>query len=249
MPEPLRTGPLEELRLDIMACSRCPLSQERNQAVPGQGPSAAKIVLIGEAPGLNEDRVGLPFVGKSGKRLDQWLDRAGINRDDCFVTNVLKCKPPRNRFPREGDSRWKPYFPPHECWHWLEQQLQAINPLAVVLFGRAALQYVLLEGSVEMADPVTPWIGRFCRRRDKFGEVRFGVSFHPSYILRSKNPYEENRCLDALLAVRSYVDAMEAGRAAPVEDLYEIRAAAPIQYQRRLRLFGGPPPTQPQDEQ
>lgn len=242
MPEPLRTGPLEELRLDIMACNRCTLSQERNQAVPGVGPSTAKIVLIGEAPGQNEDRVGLPFVGKSGKRLDEWLARAGINREDCFVTNVLKCRPPRNRFPKE--EHYKLHYPPHECWHWLEQQLKAINPLAVILFGRAALNYVLLEGSVEMADPVTPWIGRFCRRRDKFGEVRFGVAFHPAYILRNKNPFEENRCIDALVSVRGYVDAIEAGRPAPVDDLYEIRAAAPIQYQRRLRLFGGGPAPQ-----
>ena len=239
MATPLRTGPLEELRLDIMACSRCSLSGERSCAVPGSGRSSAKIMLIGEAPDKYEEAVGSPFLGKSGKRLDDWLEKAGLNRNDCFVTHVLKCRPPKNRFPRaeEFSSR----FPPTQCWPWLEQQIKAVNPLAVVLFGKMALQHVLLAGAIELPDPVGPWIGRLCRRRDRFGEVRFGMSYHPSYIERNKNPYEESQCLDALHAVSAYVTALEHGRAAPVEDLYEVRAATPIQYQRRLRLFGQEP--------
>ncbi len=239
MPGPLRTGPLEELRLDIMACNRCDLSGSRTNTVPGAGPGNARIVLIGEAPGEHEDRLGEPFVGKSGDRLDIWLRQAGISRDDCFITNVLKCVPPKNRFPLEKDYDYA--FPPTECWPWLEAQLQAIKPLAVILFGKAALEQVLLKGTTELADPVTPWVGRFCRRRDRYGETRFGVAFHPAYILRNKNPYEEAKCQDALLAVRGYVSALERGQAPPVVDLYEVRPAQPVQYQRRLRLFGAPP--------
>lgn len=182
-----------------------------------------------------------PILEESSLGKEKSVFCIDVEGTHAFVTPggvVHNCKPPWNRFPRDDDPHYRSRFPPHECWHWLAEQLRIVDPLAVVLLGKHALRYVLLAGTSEMAEPVTPWIGRLCRRRDRFGEVRFGVAFHPAYILRAKNPYEEERCIDALLAVRGYVDAVDAGRPAPVDDLYEVRAGSAIQYQRRLRLFG-----------
>lgn len=230
-----------ELERAIETCRRCDLRHVSTQRVPGTGSLGASIMLVGEAPGFREDKVGVPFVGKSGDRLNQWLQLADLDRDHLYVTNVLKCAPIVDE---EGAEGWKRRlrFPddtdePERCMWWLRKQLQLIRPRAVIIAGKKALHHVLCAGSTKMAEPFAPWVGSVCRRRDLYGETRFGISWHPAYVLRNKNPYDEQACVDVFRAIREYVVARQEGRPAPVADLVEIRPAVPPQLQQRFRLF------------
>ena len=238
----LDSDPLFELRLEIKACTGCNLRHTSKQRVPGDGSRSAPIMLVGEAPGYYEDRDGAAFIGKSGQRLDAWLERAGLDRHrHLFITNVLRCRPPNNRFPdyeRGG--------PVDRCLPWFTRQLELIEPRAVILAGKRALQHVLLDGSVEMADPFRPWVGQVCRRRDLYGETRFWPIWHPAYILRAKNPYEEKRCVAAIESAYAYVASKQDGGAAPLEDLHEIRPVGDLQHQQRFRLFSPAPLPEPE---
>jgi DNA polymerase len=234
---PIKMSPLHEVKLDAMACKRCDLHHERNLAVPGDGNPNADIVLLGEAPGYHEDQLGLPFCGpKAGGKLDEWLRAADISRKELFISNVLKCRPPNNR--------WKVaerMDAPQKCYPFLEKQLRALQPRAVILCGRHATEWVLLRGSSSTADPFGPWVGRVCRRRDLYGETRFATVWHPAYLLRQPNPWEEARCIDALAAVRDYVRAVKADQPAPLQDLYDVRPVGRVQHQQRMRLFHAVP--------
>jgi len=95
-----KAGKLEVLASQIRVCTKCPLSQSRTLAVPGDGKASARVMLIGEAPGREEDESGHPFVGAAGRFLDHVLEGTGINRADLFITNIVKCRPPKNRAPK-----------------------------------------------------------------------------------------------------------------------------------------------------
>src|SRR5579875_2566910 len=118
---------LNELAEGIRVCPACDLCRTRTLAVPGEGPAEAQIFLIGEGPGYYEDKSGRPFVGAAGKFLDELLALAGVRRQDVFITNVVKCRPPGNRDPQEAEIE--------ACRPWLDQQLEAIQPRIVVTLG------------------------------------------------------------------------------------------------------------------
>ncbi|MFL7792671.1 MAG: uracil-DNA glycosylase family protein [Anaerolineae bacterium] len=122
---------LETITKEIRACTACDLHETRSQAVPGSGTSDAQIVFIGEAPGAQEDKRGLPFVGQAGKLLDQLLEGIGLDRDRVAILNVIKCRPPDNRPPRKSEIA--------ACRHFLERQLDAIQPQLIVTLGRFSL--------------------------------------------------------------------------------------------------------------
>ena len=124
---------IEGLAQEIRACTKCPLHKARNKAVPGTGNPDAKVMLIGEGPGENEDKQGRPFVGGSGKYLDQLLRDSGLERKDLFVTNIVKCRPPENRKPTQDEKA--------QCREWLERQIAAIKPQIVVTMGAPAMQH------------------------------------------------------------------------------------------------------------
>lgn len=117
----------------MACCTRCDLAAGRTQVVPGVGPRRASVVLLGEAPGADEDRQGAPFVGRAGRLLDRLLDTAGLDRSEVFITNVVACRPPGNRTPRVREIR--AHSP------WLERQLRLVRPRLVVTLGRVALAY------------------------------------------------------------------------------------------------------------
>src|SRR5438552_7238281 len=98
-----RIHPLEQLAAQIRVCTKCPLCASRTNAVPGDGPRKAKVMLIGEAPGGDEDKSGHAFVGAAGRYLNHVLEGSGFSRDDLFITNIVKCRPPQNRTPRTGE--------------------------------------------------------------------------------------------------------------------------------------------------
>lgn len=133
-----KTKALALLHTQIRHCDCCPLWRTRTQAVPGLGPADARIMLVGEAPGRQEDLRGEPFVGAAGKFLDELLNSIGLSRDVVFITNVVKSRPVsggRNRAPRPDEVA--------ACVQWLEQQLRIIRPELVVALGRVALDYFL----------------------------------------------------------------------------------------------------------
>lgn len=127
---------LEEIAKEVHDCTKCPLYKGRTIAVPGSGNPKADILFIGEGPGAKEDATGLPFVGAAGKFLDEMLADSGMKREDVFITNIVKCRPPENRdpLPEEKDICTTLY---------LDEQISLINPLLVVMLGRHAMEYFL----------------------------------------------------------------------------------------------------------
>ena len=123
---------LEKLAKQIKVCTRCELHRSRTEAVPGEGPAQAEIMFIGEGPGASEDKQGRPFVGASGKFLDQLLEQAGVTRTDVFITNVVKCRPPGNRDPLPDEVEI--------CTsNYLQNQIKIINPSIIVTLGRHSM--------------------------------------------------------------------------------------------------------------
>jgi uracil-DNA glycosylase family 4 len=125
--------PLETLRKKCLTCAECDLYKERKTAVFGEGPSTADIMLIGEAPGKKEDEEGRPFVGRAGTLLNDVLKKAGIERENTYITNVVKCRPPRNRNPRQKEIKTCTFL-------YLHQQIQIIDPFLVVTLGTIPLK-------------------------------------------------------------------------------------------------------------
>ena len=122
---------ISNIAQEVSACTKCALYESRKKSVPGDGPSNAEIMFIGEGPGFHENEQGHPFVGASGKFLDQLLAQAGVTREDVFIANVVKCRPPGNRdpLPEELDA----------CDTYLEAQINAINPSIIVTLGRFSM--------------------------------------------------------------------------------------------------------------
>jgi uracil-DNA glycosylase len=127
---------LESIKNKVIHCILCDLSVTRKNAVPGSGSLSKKLILIGEAPGKNEDETGIPFVGGAGKILDQALVNAGIARKDTFITNVVKCRPPNNRIPTEEEIKI--------CTdHYLKKEIHIISPKVICILGATALKSLL----------------------------------------------------------------------------------------------------------
>ena len=132
---------LDQISGQIMKCRRCPLWEGATHGVPGEGSTCARVMFIGEAPGEQEDSLGRPFVGRAGKVLDSLLAGTGLSRDAVFIANIVKHRPPGNRDPQPGEVV--------ACTPWLEQQINAIQPLLLVPLGRHATRYVLGRIGVE----------------------------------------------------------------------------------------------------
>lgn len=128
-------GSLEELKEEIAGCHKCPLADGRTQTVFGVGDVHARVMIIGEAPGKNEDLQGEPFVGAAGKYLNELLAIAGISRDDVFIANVLKCRPPGNRDPRPEEIEL--------CTPYLREQTRLVNPEFIVTLGNFSTKFIL----------------------------------------------------------------------------------------------------------
>ena len=156
--------------LDIIAdevrkCMLCKLSEGRTNAVPGEGSSFAKIMFIGEAPGRSEDEQGRPFVGAAGKLLTEALQEAGLSREDVFITNIVKCRPPNNRVPAEEERS--------ACRPYLERQIKLINPRIICILGRTAYESIL-EGS-----SITSNRGKLVRHNNRF----YFLTVHPAAVI------------------------------------------------------------------
>ena len=133
-PKDIPTGgpTLETIAEHVRVCTACELCRTRTHAVPGEGNSDARIMLIGEGPGFNEDKQGRPFVGNAGTFLNELLDKAGLKREDVFITNVVKCRPPGNRDPMPDEIT--------ACSGYLDHQIELIDPDVIVTLGRFSMQ-------------------------------------------------------------------------------------------------------------
>ena len=160
---------LATLRRGIQQCTQCPLHKNRARAAPGEGNPQARVMLIGEAPGETEDKQGQPFVGRAGRFLDVLLRLAGLQREEVFITNSVKCRPPDNRFPHVEESE--------TCKElWLNRQLALIAPQIILLLGKAPLKQVLGEtGALKRLHGQT-------RQHD--GRL-YCIQYHPAAGLRS----------------------------------------------------------------
>jgi DNA polymerase len=131
---------LERVADEIRRCNRCALHKTRTNTVPGAGPVGADVFFLGEAPGAREDEQGLPFVGASGRFLDELLESIGLNRTQVFISNVVKCRPPGNRDPHTPEVE--------ACKRYLDRQLELIQPRLVVTLGRFAMDRFFAEGRI-----------------------------------------------------------------------------------------------------
>jgi len=155
------------LAASVRACTRCPLHSTRTQAVFGAGPQVATWCFVGEAPGAEEDRQGEPFVGRAGRLLDAMLRALGLAREEVFIANVLKCRPPGNRDPNSTEVA--------SCLPFLHEQLSAIQPRVLVALGRFAAQSLTAT-----SQPLSQLRGRVHDYRG----TPLVVTYHPAYLLR-----------------------------------------------------------------
>lgn len=145
-----REAILQQVAAEVAVCTRCILHYSRKHAVPGEGRADAEIMFIGEGPGFYENEQGRPFVGPAGKFLDELLQRAGLKREDVFITNVVKCRPPGNRDPQPEELQ--------ACDSYLERQLQAINPRVIVTLGRFSMAKFLPNARISDVHGKAVWV-------------------------------------------------------------------------------------------
>jgi len=131
---------IDSIRSQVISCTKCSLSKTRTNAVPGKGNPKAEILFIGEAPGRNEDQKGEPFVGSAGKILTEALSSAGLSRDDVYITNVVKCRPPNNRIPLQEEKE--------SCQPYLSKELEIIKPKIICIMGNTAYGSLLNGNSI-----------------------------------------------------------------------------------------------------
>jgi len=161
---------LTTIAREIRVCTRCDLHEGRHKAVPGEGPSGARIMLVGEAPGREDDIQGRPFVGPSGRVMDESLKKAGLKRDDFFITSVVKCHPPKNRIPRRWE--WETCIQAH-----LRRQIDVIDPAIICLLGGVATKALL------GMDRLSEGRGRIFRRENRI----FFPTYHPAAAGRNRS--------------------------------------------------------------
>ena len=161
---------LERISEDIGDCKRCRLCEERNRIVFGSGNARAELVFVGEGPGRDEDIQGLPFVGRAGKLLTQMIEAMGLKREDVYICNVVKCRPPENRAPEPDEME--------TCSPFLYRQLAVIQPKAIVCLGAIAFQ--ALYGAKQSVSRLRgQWL--------EFRGIPMLATYHPAYLLRNPN--------------------------------------------------------------
>jgi len=173
---------LQEWAKKAAACFDCGLGRQCRQKVFSDGPASAKIMLIGEAPGKQEDLKGLPFVGRAGEKINALLKKAGTRREDVYFCNVLKCRPPQNRTPRVDEVA--------ACQKFIEAQIRLVNPKVLVLLGKSAIELMIGK---------TVSVGKI---RGKIIATKFKVkavtTYHPAFLLHKRDERNEEKVVEDL---------------------------------------------------
>jgi uracil-DNA glycosylase family 4 len=181
---------LDEIRAELGDCRRCKLYKGRTNLVFGEGPPDADLMFVGEAPGADEDQQGRPFVGAAGGLLNNMLSKLGLRREEVYIANILKSRPPGNRDPEADEIA--------ACLPFLKKQIAALRPRVIVTLGRIAAHALL--GTKE---PLTRLRGRW----QQYDHVRVMPTFHPSYLLRA--PQERRKTWEDMQQVMEYLAARE----------------------------------------
>jgi len=158
---------LEELHNEVRKCKKCELYKSRKMAVPGSGPKNANVILIGEAPGADEDINGKPFCGRGGKLLDKIILKNKLSRKNLYITNIVKCRPPNNRKPKKEEIQ--------SCSEYLENEIKLINPELITLLGRTAIE------NLHKKLPISENHGKISYKSGR----KFLITYHPAAILRN----------------------------------------------------------------
>jgi DNA polymerase len=184
---PPNAGTLAELEKTVSACTACPLHRSRTQTVFGAGNPNTRVLFIGEAPGRDEDVRGEPFVGRAGQLLNKILAAIDLEREDVFITNILKCRPPNNRDPQESEVR--------RCENYLKRQIELIKPGVICALGRVAAQWLLQTNAP---------LGTLRKGEYYYEGIRILATYHPAALLRNPNfkkpAWEDFKQLKAMLA-------------------------------------------------
>jgi DNA polymerase len=184
--QPTSYESLEDHYKAICNCLECPLGQTRNKFVYGVGSPHADIMFVGEAPGADEDRLGEPFVGRAGQLLDKILAAIGFTRDDVYIANILKCRPPGNRDPQPDEMS--------KCFPYLREQVSLIRPRLICALGRVAAQAML--------QTTTP-LGRMRGKWHEYAGVPMMVTYHPAALLRFQS-YKKDTWADMKMLKARY---------------------------------------------
>ena len=185
LPEARET--IEEIRLDIGNCVRCPLHEGRTKIVHSTGNINADLMFVGEAPGADEDAQGLPFVGRSGQLLTKIIESIGLKREDVFIGNINRCRPPGNRTPTLPEA--------HTCRTFLTREIAVVKPKVIVVMGNTAMKNLL-----DTKEGITKLRGEF---QDYFG-VSVMPTFHPAYLLR--DPSKKREVWEDMKKVRDFLN-------------------------------------------
>ena len=153
---------LETVKQNVIKCTKCDLCKTRTNAVPGKGNFQSKVIFVGEAPGKNEDKNGEPFIGIAGKKLTIALEEAGISRDEVYITNIVKCRPPNNRVPSTIER--------NTCQEYLKQEISIIKPEIICILGNTAFNSIL--GGSE----ITKFRGKIARKDN----LLYFITIHPA---------------------------------------------------------------------
>ena len=170
---------LDKLKQECLNCYKCELGKTRKNIVFADGnPDSAQYILVGEAPGVNEDETGTPFVGRAGKLLDEFLVKAGISRkDDLYIINTVKCRPPENRVPKDEEKS--------ECRRYIEEQINTVQPKVIILCGATAL-----KSFYPTKTPISKIRGEWLKINVGNEEYYAMAIFHPSFLLRNHSTEE-----------------------------------------------------------
>ncbi|MCP4002030.1 MAG: uracil-DNA glycosylase [Gammaproteobacteria bacterium] len=192
--DPLVEGGWEKLNKIIHECAHCELHQSRTQVVCGVGNKTADWLIIGEAPGVEEDKQGEPFVGRAGQLLNEMLRATGLVREQVFIANILKCRPPDDRNPSPDEVA--------QCMPYLQQQIEMLQPRLILLLGGVAAHNLL-----QVATPV----GKLRGQVHHYGEANIPVvvTYHPAYLLRK--PGQKNKSWDDLMLAMDVAQELENG--------------------------------------
>ncbi len=177
----------QQLEQSVSECTRCELHTSRTQTVFGVGNPHADLLIIGEAPGRDEDLQGEPFVGRAGQLLNAMLAAIGFQREQVYIANILKCRPPNNRDPKPEEAEL--------CNPWLQQQIELIQPKVIVAIGRIAAHNLLNTDQS---------VGAMRGRLHSYAGIPLVVSYHPAYLLRK--PVEKRKSWQDLKRVKSLLN-------------------------------------------
>ena len=164
---------MEELKKQVLGCKRCLLNETKNSYVFGEGDNEADVVFVGEAPGAEEDKTSRPFVGRAGQILNELLESIGLNRDNIYICNILKCRPPGNRDPLPIER--------NACTPYLDRQIEIINPKLICPLGNHATKYIMEKyGLKDKITAISKLHSQIFKGTNIFGSVKIMPMYHPA---------------------------------------------------------------------